>query len=378
MMKTISIILLHVVFSTSIYAQKDSIASKLNFNADFRFRLEQDWNSKKSDGTFREDRTRLRYRLRAGVEYENNWYNIGFRLRTGNPRKQQDPQLTLGEGFKEFGTLPLGLEKAYFEGKWSTFNFWVGKNRFPFNKNNELFWSDNVYPEGVFFGKSIRINSSIIDSLDFRAGHFIISASGKLLGQDTYFQGYQLYISFFKSRFELFPALYLFKNVPNIPDGNETFDLDYTIFHVGSKLNLIKKPLINVELDYYYNIQNYSQIDSISANFKNEKSGFVIGLTVGELKQKGDWIFEATYANLQQYSALDIMAQNDWARWDYSAFGSPDGRLTNMHGIEIVSGLKISKKACLKIKYYLVEQLIPFGIANETGSRIRFDLDVKL
>ena len=66
--------------STTIAAQTDSILSKLSFNGDFRFRVEQDWNSKKSDGTFRDDRTRLRYRLRAGVEYTDKWFKTGFRI----------------------------------------------------------------------------------------------------------------------------------------------------------------------------------------------------------------------------------------------------------------------------------------------------------
>jgi hypothetical protein len=377
-MKRILFIVLNLVFSISLLAQTDSIQSRLSFNADFRFRVEQDWNSKKSDGTFRDDRTRFRYRLRAGVEYEDKSYNIGFRIRTGNPSKQQDPQLTLGEGFKEFGTLPIGLEKAYFKGKWNTFKFWVGKNTFPFEKSNELFWSDNVYPEGIFVGKGIRIKSDIIDSLDIRGGHFIMSASGKLPGQDTYFQGYQAYIAFLENRFELFPSFYLFKNVPNIPDGNETFEIHYAILHVGTRLNLIKKPLLNIEFDYYKNLQNYNQIDSILSRFKEQKSGFVIGLNCGELKRKGDWIFEASYANLQQYSAVDFMAQNDWARWDYSSFGSPDGRLTNFNGIELVTGFMIGKRASLKMKYYLVEQLIPYGMTKETGNRIRLDLDVKI
>ena len=72
------------------------------------------------------------------------------------------------------------------------------------------------------------------------------------------------------------------------------------------------------------------------------------------------------------------MAQNDWARWDYSSYGSPDGRLTNFNGIELVAGFMVDKKVSLKMKYYLVEQLIPYGTAKETGSRIRLDLDVRI
>ena len=72
------------------------------------------------------------------------------------------------------------------------------------------------------------------------------------------------------------------------------------------------------------------------------------------------------------------MAQNDWARWDYSAFNSPDGRLTNFKGIEIVIGYNISKKINVIDKYYNIKQIIPTGEFKETGQRIRFDLNVKI
>ncbi len=63
-------------------------------------------------------------------------------------------------------------------------------------------------------------------------------------------------------------------------------------------------------------------------------------------------MFSTSYAKLQKFSAVDFLAQNDWARWDYSSSGSPDGRLTNFNGIELVAGYKISGKISLKMKYY--------------------------
>ncbi len=376
-MRRLLIILILLTVAESLSAQSDSLKSKLRFEGDFRFRIEQDWNSRKSDGSFRDDRTRFRYRLRAGVQYDNKWFATGFRIRTGDPRKQQDPQLTLGEGFREFGTLPIGIEKVYFQGKWRTFNFWIGKNTFPFEKNNELFWSDNIYPEGVFLSKDFLINSKFIDSFNIRGGHFIVSSSGKSLTEDAYFQGLQVYMKFLENRFELFPSLYYFKNMPNIPDGNETFEIEYSIFHIGTRFNILHKPLLNIELDGYHNWKDYGQNDSIPLSLKEQRSGMVIGLKIGSLKQKGDWLFKASYAWLEQYSAVDFMAQNDWVRWDYASFGSPDGRLTNFNGTEIVVGFMVDQNVGLKMKYYLVEQLIPYGNAKETGSRIRLDLDVK-
>lgn len=376
-MKRLLLILTLILIPAGTTAQIDSLKQRLSFEADFRFRVEQDWNSRKSDDTYRDDRTRLRYRLRAGTKYKAKWYEVGFRIRTGNPRKQQDPQLTLGDGNKEFGTLPIGIEKAYFQGKWNTFRFWVGKNTFPFEKNNELFWSDNVYPEGIFLQKDFKSASNFINHLNIKGGYYIITTSNKSLDQDAYFQGLQISSSFFEKRLTVFPSLYLFHNIPNIPDGNDTFLLNYSIAHIGTRIKLMNKVPINLELDYYKNLEDYGTNDSISSNFKKQKTGFVIGLKYGSLSKKRDWLFTASYTKLQRFSAVDFLAQNDWARWDYSSSGSPDGRLTNFSGVELVAGYKINKKINLKVKYYFVEQLIPFGITQENGSRIRFDLDVK-
>ena len=359
-------------------AQSDSTQSKLIFASDFRLRIEQDWNSRKSDGSFRDNRTRLRYRFRAGLNYQlNHWASFGASIRTGNPNKQQDPQLTLGDGFKEFGTLPIGLEKIYFQAEHKGFVFWGGKNTFPFQKNNELFWSDNVYPEGIFIKKGFDFQSTLINQLDIRGGHFIIADRGSSLNIDSYLQALQISAKFFNNNISIFPSFYQFKNIPNIPDGGDTFLFNYSIFHIGTKVKLSNQPLLNFELDYYLNIEDYTNNDSIPSTLKNQKNGFIAGLSMGKLKRKGDWIIKATYSYLQQYAAVDFMAQNDWARWDYSSYQSPDGRLTNFKGFEIVGGYMIEDKLSLKAKYYLIDQLISYGSFKETGSRIRFDIDIK-
>ncbi len=70
-MKRSLIYILFLLLTSSIFSQTDStLIKKLTFTGDFRFRIEQDWNSKKSDGTYRENRSRLRYRFRFGANYQ--------------------------------------------------------------------------------------------------------------------------------------------------------------------------------------------------------------------------------------------------------------------------------------------------------------------
>lgn len=359
-------------------AQSDDFLSKFSLESDFRFRIEQDWDSRKTDGTYRDDRTRLRYRLRAGATFKNDWYTMGFRLRTGQPNKQQDPQLTLGTASKEFGTLPIGLEKLYFQGAFDGLKFWLGKNAFSFDKNNELFWSDNVFPEGVFLEHTFDLDLQTIEKISVRGSHYIIASSGQSLGDDAYFQGIQSTIHFANQWFKLFPTLYVMRNIPNIPDGYASFNMDYSIFHIGSKIQASRSGDLLIDLDVYQNLEDYTQASEMPDGFEDQKTGYSVGLQYGRLKDARDWKLKVTYTAMEKYAALDYMAQNDWARWDYSAFNSPDGRLTNFEGVEVVVGYSISEKVNLVAKYYNVNQIVPTGAFAESGQRVRLDLNVKM
>ncbi len=361
-----------------INAQVDSILSRIAFESDFRFRIEQDWDSRKSDGTFRDDRTRLRYRVRTGMKFTKDCYSLGVRIRTGEQNKQQDPQLTIGTGSKEFGTLPIGFEKIFFEAKFEKLRFWLGKNSYSFEKNNELFWSDNVFPEGVFLEHNFKFDLKSLNKISLKAAHYILSSNGQSFSSDAYFQGIQSSFQLLNQRLTLFPSLYLMRNIPNIPDGGHTFLLDYSIFHIGGKINPLLSGELLLDFDFYQNMEDYSGGDKIAKEFANEKSGYSFGLQYGALKNAKDWVFKITYTSLQKFAALDYMAQNDWARWDYSSYNSPDGRLTNYRGVELVVGYNITKYINMIAKYYHVNELVPTGPFEETGQRVRLDLNVKI
>ncbi|MDH3699546.1 MAG: putative porin [Flavobacteriaceae bacterium] len=373
----ILIVLLVISTGFPLNAQEDQ-ANDLNFYGDFRFRVEHDWNSLKSDGTFREDRSRLRYRGRIGLNYtgiEN--VVVGARLRTGNPKKQQDPQLTLGDNFAEFNTLPLGLEMLFAQFQINSFTAWVGKNTFPFKKQNELFWSDNVFPEGISVSQSFRLNKSFLDGLDIHAGHFIIRSDNRSFSADSYFQGIQLVTYTNDKAISIYPSFYFFNEVPNIPDGNDTFTLDYTILHFGGQFRLGNSPLVILGADFYRNLEDLGDIGPVAEPLRDQKTGVTAQLSFGELTQKGKWKGHVIYAYLERFAAVDFLAQNDWARWDYSSQGSPDGRLTNMKGIELMAGYALSEQMDLQLKVYSVKQILPLGDTKESGDRIRLDINIR-
>ena len=376
--KTICITSCFLVF-WEVLGQVDSVSQQIKWTSDFRFRIEQDWDSRKSDGTFRSDRSRLRYRFRFGLRKPiNNWASFGGRLRTGNERDQQGPHVTIGGDNNEFGLVKIGLEQLYFKFKQGIVTGWLGKNKFPFEKNDELFWNDNVNPEGVNLNikKSLKPNK-YVNSIGIRSSHFIISSSNKGFGADKYLQSLQLILKSLEERLILFPSVYYFHKLGNIPEGQESYELDYKIFHWGMRGILLKEPKLQLCVDYYYNFENYELHDSISINnMENEKRGFVISAKLGALEEKGDWTIHLYYANLEKYSIVDYFAQNDWARWDYSSNGATGSRLSNFQGGELRIGHAIGKKFNLILRTYLVEELKPQGAYRESGKRIRLDLNI--
>ena len=382
-MKQFTVLCFFISFLTAGYAQnltskKDSILSRIAFTGDFRFRIEHDWNSQKSDGSFRTDRTRLRYRLRTGFAYQiNSWSYFGVNIRTGLLNKQQDPQLTLGNGFADNGLLPFGIYKLYFKIEKNGFRLTLGKDDFPFKKNNQLFWSDHVCPEGIFVKKKFSFESEFISSLGVSAGHFVLRASGGSLDMDSYFQGVQITSSFFNKRLNINPAFYYLNKISDIPDGFQTYEMNYGILNVSMNGALLKNQKLKFTFDYYNNLLDYGQDANIPNNMKNERFGYTTSVSYGRLKERNDWLIIATYGRMESFAAVDYFTQNDWARWDYSGNGSPDGRLTNFQGIRFTAGYAIRKNFVLKLNYYKVEQLVATGISKENGDRIRLDLDIK-
>jgi hypothetical protein len=382
-MKQFALICFFISFCSFANAQsgqskKDSILSKITFSGDFRFRVEQDWNSRKSDGSFRTDRTRLRYRLRAGFSYQiNSWSKFGANIRTGLLNKQQDPQLTLGNGFADNGLVPIGIYKVYFKAEKNGYGLTLGKDDFPFEKNNELFWSDHVCPEGIFVKKKFSFESDFISSFGLSAGHFVLRANGGSLDMDSYLQGVQITSAFFNKRLTINPAFYYLNKISDIPDGFQTYEMNYAILNLSMKGALLKNKKLKFTFDYYNNLSDYTDHPNISNNMKNERVGFSTSIAYGQLKARKDWLLMLTYGHMESFAAVDYFTQNDWARWDYSSYGSPDGRLTNFQGIRFTAAYAIRSRFILKLNYYKVEQLVATGISKENGDRIRLDLDIK-
>ncbi len=365
----------------NVFAQVDSTAQKnLEFVADFRFRVEHDWDGVRTDGSSPDDRSRLRYRFRLGLNYTlDKNSSFGARIRSGRLDDQQGPHVTLGGNNGEFGLVSIGFEKLFYQYKGDKLKFWVGKNSLPLKKLNELFWNDNVFPEGLGLNyKFLESQEGIINKVALNAGHFIIKSLGQSFNKDRFAQFYQVELALFQDKFRFYPAFYAFRNVGDIPDGQETFNLDYSILHLGAEWSVLNKPKLSLGIDYYTNLEEYQNSDAVPVEFQDQTDGFVVSAKLGGLKKKGNWQLHLYYAYLQRYAVVDYFAQNDWVRWDYSSQGATGSRITNFQGVELRIGYAIKSNMNLILRGYVVEDLVQLGEDfQESGSRIRLDMNIK-
>jgi len=361
-------LLLILLITSIINAQEKETKSKLNFYGDFRFRTELDRNSDKTDGTTRDDRDRLRYRLRFGFKYRlNENIEFGGRMRSGNSLNQQSPHVTLG---KEFQTDDFSIDKAYLKvsdkkGYWA----WAGKNGMPFWQQNELVWDADVNPEGIAAGGNYKLSEKL--NLVPVFGYFIIGNTGKTFSDDSSISIAQLV---FKSNFgdnniTISNGLINGTAIPNTPDGTETFTMNYNILATSFQINL-KKTGLKLGLDYFENLKNYKTNIQVNDVYKNQTSGYVGSLMYYSFKKIQ---LSYYYAHIEKYAVIDYFAQDDWVRWGNKNMT----RSSNFKGHEFRVTYKFNNKFNTVLRTYFVEGIKTTGTNLETGTRIRLDFNIK-
>jgi hypothetical protein len=312
-------------------------------------------------------------RARFGVNYTFQNTEFGLKLRTGNLQDQQGPHLTLGGNNTEFGLYSVGFEKAYFKLNYNSFQLSLGKFDFPFKTQSEIFWNENVYPEGVAACFQILPK----DRLSINVSHFIINSINTGFNSDAYLQALQISSQGILNNWSSYIGLYYFKNLSLIPDQYSN-DLDYTILNAGISWTLSKKKDIIIGIEGFVNLKNYDSNPNVSSNLKNDKKGVCLNVQLGKLKNKGDHTFHLYLAHINRFAIVDYFAQNDWARWDYSSAGSSGSRLSNFKGIELRYGYALEENVTLIFRGYWVEQLKTNDQYLEKGARVRLDLNASI
>lgn len=382
-----SLVLVIFCFS-SLTAQESETkkGDKLTLYGDIRLRAEQDWDSRQFNGLFREDRFRLRHRLRLGLSYKlNNTISMGARLRSGVDESLQSPHNNLGH--KEFTSYPINIDKVFLKGDHGKYWWWAGKNSFPFWKQNELFWDDDVMPEGLALGAKLKSKDV---SVKPTAAYFITNTgSGDFdprdptNGQiDGHMLATQLEIGFKinSNHLTLASGYYQLRDINNVPTtdffyGGPRFKLDYSFLVSGIKIELNTKLPITIGVDHFLNMEDYDMVPDSLLNpvYKDQKTGYVISAKVGKLKNTGDWLFAYYYAHKEELSVVSYYTEDDWTR-----FGNINrNRNTNYRGHEFRLAYAFNPKFNVVARAYFVEGLVTPSVATESGNRFRIDFNMK-
>jgi len=254
------------------------------------------------------------------------------------------------------------------KGKFGNTSAWVGRNGFPFWKQNELFWDDDVTVLGASGSHKVDLGS---DSLTTNLGYFTTPA-----GMDD-FSG------------TLVAAQLVYKLSSSLTLTGGYFDIngdgsdsqaglflggnggrDYEIWVGDVQWNsAVSGVPISLGADIYHNAENYPSTDLN----KDETDGYVLQAKLGKVKKWGDWQGAIYYADLEKYAINSSFSQGDWMRWGTAT----QTRSSGLDGFEyrLVYGLLNNLKVVAR--YYDVEanEKVASGNNQEDGKRFRIDFN---
>jgi len=337
-----------------------------DYYGDFRFRLEQDWDSTRADGAERDDRARARIRLRFGADFKfSERVTLGFRARSGSEMSQQSPHLTIVNfDGDDAGDADFNLDKWFVRGKSANGrrSGWIGRNAFPFWKQNELFWDDDVTLVG--FAGDTHYGLGERGDLSVRAGYFALPVgmrdySGNLAAAQLVYST--------KTANREFTAAAGYFDVDANPSDTDAGKLlagdglrDYGILVGNFQVAFSggEKPVV-LGVDLMHN-----------RDAPDDSDGHVLSVRYGSTKSKGEWLVGYWYASVERLAVVGSYAQDDWVRWG----SATQTRSSDFEGHEVRFAWAASPRMNLVARFYSVDSI---GTV-EDGNRFRLDLNYKL
>ncbi len=346
----------------------------LKIYGDFRARMEADWDSQRASGAMRTDRTRARIRARFGFKYKPiDELQFGMRARSGNLRSQQSPHATVrdfsGDGHgQRSGVLDKYFAKVSLDPVWA----WGGRNGFPFWKQNEHFWDDDVTLLGGAVGGGFDIG---VGKLSATAGLFALP-DGMMSHQLGHMIAGQLkYSGEVSEGVKLNAAAGYFDmngraGAVNLRNGNGARDYGIGVISLQAKFSAMDLP-ITLGADYMHNFESYSATDgnAFTVANRNERDGFMLSAKIGQLKAWGDWLAGYYFARIETLAVNASYAQDDWVRW--GSANQTDS--SNLRGHELRLAFAISGKTNLVARLYIVDAIT----STQDGKRFRVDFNTK-
>lgn len=345
---------------------------KLTLGGDFRLRLESDWDSRRPDGSEREDRNRARVRARLGLSWKvTDTLTFGARLRSGSEASHQSPHITVADfDGNDTGDADFMLDKWFLERRSERLWGWAGRNGFPFWKQNEMFWDDDVTPAGLAGGwvRSLAGGGTLSLNLGYLQLPVGMTAfSGHLGAGQIVFEhdgaGADVTVA---------AGLFGFEADPDDPEAmglrNGNGGRDYTIALVSAQVKntVARRPLV-LGLDYLHNNEDYSPGDAIAFANRDQTDGFVVSAQWGSA-EKGSWQFGYWFARIEALAVNASYAQDDWIRWG-SAVQTDS---SDYQGHELRASYGLGDAGRLVARLFLVEAIT----SAQDGKRFRLDYNL--
>jgi hypothetical protein len=348
---------------------------KVKLSADFRFRLEADWDSQRADGRPRDDRNRARVRARVGLDWKpSKSVSFGVRLRSGSDLSHQSPHITIVDfDDNDTGDVDFNLDKWFLKVSRGKGWAWAGRNSVPFWRPDEIVADDDVTPAGLAAGYGWDWEES---KISLSGGYFSLPVGMRQFAGNLA-AGQLVYETKAGGTGLTFAGGFLgFDADPNDPDaalllnGNGFRDYDVWVGNAQIRRKFGDLPL-TFGVDYMHNAEDYSPNDPdpfTAANF-DQTDGWLVSAQAGSLKQKGDWLAAYYYAEIETFAVNSSYAQDDWVRWG----SATETRATNMKGHELRGAYAFSGSANLVARLYLVDAITTI----EDGNRFRIDFNFK-
>jgi len=362
-------------------AAEDTFPKVIPFG-DFRVRLEQDWDSLNGDGTKREDRLRLRVRLRAGLDFKfSEHWNAFVSVRTGPHKSQQSPHITI----YDFDGGPEGPYEANFD-RWflkyenKGFHIWAGRNELSFWHQDDLFVFDNITYPGAGIGYDHRFgNGALTSHLNYVAlpAGMLDTAGTGVIGQLAWHQELSDH-----SGFRVSTAVAFTNADPDEPAGDilltDNNTRDYSVIELSAEYHnqAFGKRLL-VGGNVARNFENYTNAPpgSFSEFHQDDLNKWVMELKWGNMGTPGDWLFAYYYAYIEALATNSSYISDDWVRWGdvYQVRG------TNLKGSEFRARYTIRLNQNILARLFFIDAidlLEPGDTTKETGNRLRVDYNI--
>jgi len=355
-----------------VEAQTPLDDGKLTLYGDLRVRFESDWDSRREDGTLRDDRDRMRIRARVGL----NWnpidiVTVGVRLRSGERRSQQSPNLTFWD-LDGNGNDPaeLSVDRLFIDFRGAGFETWFGRHTSPFWRQNELFWDDDASLTGGTFRHRWDTDDA---EYQLVGGYYLLpdgmeQFAGRLLaGQFVYDHQGQ------RAGSTLTTGLFVVRGVENtehLRNGNGQRDYKLWSSSAQMRLSHAKFP-VTLGADLTLNFESYSpdDPDPFTASNHDQTTGFAVSIDVGRARQRWDWVAGYSFGHIETLAVNASFAENDWMRW--GPIHQTDASDFYGHAFRLVLGLDPNVNVITQL--YLVNAIT----SVQDGKRFRFDLNYR-